>query len=182
MRLHGFTAILSASLLLACNSATPTKAPPRTEATSATESHEGHAEGDHGRASEASDASEASAGPNSEEILAAEKVAYERARPLLERHCAKCHTSSGSHRQKRKGLPHFSMDSYPFGGHHATEMAETIRDVLGQAGEDATMPKDDPGAVQGEELALILAWADAFERSHEAGLHKDHGGHGGHKH
>jgi uncharacterized membrane protein len=119
------------------------------------------------------------AGP--EAILAAEKAAYDRARPVFDRHCARCHTSAGDHRKKQKALPHFSMDAYPFGGHHATELAETIREVLGATGQDATMPDDDPGSVQGEELAIILAWADAFERSHAAGLHKGHGD-GGHDH
>jgi hypothetical protein len=38
------------------------------------------------------------------------------------------------------------------------------------------MPKDDPGSVQGEELRLIIAWADAFDKAHPgaAGATHDH--------
>ena len=42
------------------------------------------------------------------------------------------------------------------------------------------MPKDDKGAVKGEELELILAWADAFERAHPPKPKKKHTH--GHKH
>ena len=68
-------------------------------------------------------------------------------------------------------MRHFSMDAYPFGGHHTDEMAATIREVLGADGSKPTMPRDRPGAVQDDELATILEWAAAFERSHTAGLH-----------
>ena len=57
------------------------------------------------------------------------------------------------------------MDTYPFGGHHAGDMADTIRKVLGATGQRATMPADRPGVVRGAELATILKWADAFEGS-----------------
>lgn len=181
MRTYGITAILTASLLLACKSSTPSPSAQQTKAGTQAEAHHDHGEGDHEHAAQASDATEA---PNPKELLAAEKAAYERAKPVFEIHCARCHTSSGDHKQKKKALPHFSMDSYPFGGHHMAEMPETIRDVLGQAGDEASMPADNPGAVEGEELALILAWVDAFERSHKAGLHshEDHHDHGGHSH
>lgn len=54
-----------------------------------------------------------------------------------------------------------------FGGHHAGEAATVIRTVLGVGGiAKATMPSDDPGAVAGDELAKVLAWADAFDRAH----------------
>lgn len=177
MRMHGFTAIVSAALLLACDAGTSKPASNRTQPASPPEARNDHAERPHGF--------EPTGAPTPEEILAAETVAYERARPVFERHCARCHTSSGDHRQRRKALPHFDMDSYPFGGHHVTEMAQTMREVLGQAEDDASMPKDNPGVVQGEELARILEWADAFERSDAAGLHdrgKGHDDHGGHKH
>lgn len=115
---------------------------------------------------------------SAEELRVAEQRAYERARPVFERHCSKCHTSGGK-QAKRGALRHFSMDAYPFGGHHAGEMAATIREVLGATGEEATMPDDDPGSVQGEELAAVLEWAAAFERSYAAGLqgaaHDAHG-------
>lgn len=116
-------------------------------------------------------------GPAAQDLLAAERAAYDRARPVFERHCAKCHTSGGP-RATRGALRHFSIDAYPFGGHHSAEIAATIRQVLGVAGKKATMPRGNPGVVQGEELSLIVNWAAAFERSHAAGLHgADHGQH-----
>jgi hypothetical protein len=103
---------------------------------------------------------------------------------VLDKHCARCHTKSGK-KAKKASLTHFSMDSYPFGGHHATEIGEEIREVLGLEGKKASMPPDQKGVVKGEELALIVAWTEAFDRSHAAGLH-DHGdgaAHGaGHQH
>ena len=44
------------------------------------------------------------------------------------------------------------------------------------------MPADKKGAVKGDELALIAAWADAFDASHKGGAHEGHGGGGGHDH
>jgi hypothetical protein len=58
------------------------------------------------------------------------------------------------------------MDQYPFAGHHAHEIADTIRKVLGAGKSKPTMPLDKPGAVQGAELRLILEWADAYDRAH----------------
>lgn len=58
------------------------------------------------------------------------------------------------------------MDHYPFGGHHAAEITAAIRNVLGVSGKPATMPRDNPGAVKGDDLRLILAWADAYDRAH----------------
>ena len=59
------------------------------------------------------------------------------------------------------------MDRYPFGGHHAGEAGQAIRKVLGIGGATKpTMPSDDPGAVTGDDLAKIAAWADAFDRAH----------------
>lgn len=173
--------VLSLSVLLwACGSG-PAKPASHRAGTGAGSEHDhdqaGHDQARHEPAGTAPDPD----GTGRDAILTAEKAAYDRARPVFDRHCARCHTSAGDHRQQKKALPHFSMDAYPFGGHHATELAETIRQVLGATGEDATMPEDDPGSVQGEELAIILAWADAFERSHAAGLHEGHGK-GGHDH
>ena len=76
-----------------------------------------------------------------------------------------------------KKLDHFDMTTYPFGGHHAMEIAREIRKSLGIGGGTPRMPADDKGAVQGEELARIEAWADAFDASHVAGAHEGHGGH-----
>lgn len=99
--------------------------------------------------------------PTPEEI-----AAFERARPAFERHCFRCHTSEGK-KSKRKALEHLGMDSYPFGGHHAGEVGKAIRAVLGADGKSrASMPSDDRGAVAGDDLATIVAWADAFDRAH----------------
>lgn len=94
-----------------------------------------------------------------------EREAFDRAHPVFVRFCADCHTTQGAH-HRAATLRHFAMDGYPFGGHHAATMARTIREVLGVAGEPATMPDDHPGAVQGADLALVLAWADAWDRMH----------------
>lgn len=61
------------------------------------------------------------------------------------------------------------MDGYPFAGHHAAMMSATIREVLGAAGSEPTMPRDKPGAVKGDELKLVLAWAAAYDRAHSGG-------------
>ena len=94
--------------------------------------------------------------------LSDDKKAYERARPVFQKYCGKCHTEQSG---KRTALKHFVMDSYPFGGHHTANMPATIRKVLGQDGKRATMPRDKPGIVQGDDLKLILEWADAAERT-----------------
>src|SRR2546423_664974 len=94
-----------------------------------------------------------------------EQAAYASARPVFERHCFRCHTTGGK-KAKRKALDHISMDGYPFKGHHAGEAGTVVRKVLGAGGDrKATMPSDDPGAVTGDDLAKILAWADAFDRA-----------------
>ena len=98
-----------------------------------------------------------------------EREAFDRAHPVFVRFCAECHTTQGA-RHAAARLRHFSMDGYPFGGHHATTIGRTIREVLGAAGEPATMPDDHPGAVQGADLALVLAWADAWDRMHNRGV------------
>ena len=100
-----------------------------------------------------------------------EQEAYERARPVFARYCASCHTSGAG---ERSALRHFTMDRYPFAGHHADQISSTIRDVLGANGQPATMPKDRPGALQGDELRIILDWANAFDRSHATGEHGEH--------
>jgi len=112
------------------------------------------------------------------EIAAAEKAAYERAQPVFQEYCAKCHSSSGK-KARKKTLAHFNMDTYPFGGHHAEEIGATIRKVLGVTGKKATMPKDRPGSVKGEKLEAIVEWSKAFDKAHAAGLH-EHSGHGAH--
>ena len=120
------------------------------------------------------------------ELVAAEQTAYEKARPVFEAHCARCH-SKASKKAKATTLGHFDMTSYPFGGEHAAEISGEVREVLGIGGGKATMPKDKPGSVKGDELALIASWADAYDKAHQGGAHEDrgHGGEhhqGGHKH
>ena len=104
------------------------------------------------------------------ELLTAENKAWENAKPVFVRACAGCHTSGGAKASKKK-LDHFNFDSYPPGGHHAATIGRTIRDVLGLSGKKATMPSDKPGSVQGEDLANIKAWTDAWEASEKASAH-----------
>jgi mono/diheme cytochrome c family protein len=97
----------------------------------------------------------------------AEQAAYAKARPVFEKHCARCHTKGGAKATAKK-LDHFDMTSYPFGGHHAGTIGKTIRKVLAIGGGKPTMPADHKGAVKGDELALIAAWCDAFDAAHKA--------------
>ena len=116
------------------------------------------------------------------QLLAAEMAAYEKAKPVFEKYCAKCHAKHGSNQSAGK-REHFDMTTYPFGGHHAMDVHNEIRVVLGVTGKKPTMPADKKGAVQGDELELIKAWADAFDASHKGGAHEGHDQHGGgHKH
>jgi hypothetical protein len=102
-----------------------------------------------------------------------EQAAYERARPVFEKYCVGCHKPYDG-MVDRRGIEHIDMSTYPFGGHHAAEAGAAIREALGAAGEPATMPMNSPGSVQGEDLALILAWADAFDAAHPAPAGADH--------
>lgn len=108
------------------------------------------------------------------DALAAENAAYDKAKPVFEKYCASCHTKAGKKSAKKK-LGHFDMDTYPFGGEHAAFIGNHIRDVLGMTGKKATMPSDKPGAVKGDDLALIKAWADAWDAAESAGAHPAHG-------
>lgn len=96
-----------------------------------------------------------------------ERAAYERAKPVFAAHCARCHTDGGP-KASKSARGHFDMDVYPFGGHHAAEMSKYLRRVLGATGGKPTMPRDDPGAVRGKELELVLALTDAFDRAHRS--------------
>ncbi len=116
------------------------------------------------------------------DLLAAEMAAYEKAKPVFEKWCAKCHSKSGR-KQSVSKREHFDMTNYPFAGHHAMEVHSEVREVLGLTGKKPTMPSDNKGAVKGDELELIKAWADAFDASHKGGAHEGHDQHGGgHKH
>ena len=115
--------------------------------------------------------SPAAADPKAD-LLAAETAAWATARPVLEKTCAACHTSAGKKATKKK-LGHFSFDSYPPSGHHTSTIGFTIRDVLGLSGKKPTMPYDKPGSVQGDDLAKIKAWTDAWEAATKGGAHPD---------
>ena len=117
------------------------------------------------------DAALPDAAPPPRDLLADERAAYDKAKPLFDQYCAKCHTQTGKNANKKK-LGHFDMTSYPFGGHHAKTIGTEIREVLGLSGEKVTMPDDKPGAVKGDDLATIDAWARAWLAADAAGLHK----------
>jgi mono/diheme cytochrome c family protein len=104
------------------------------------------------------------------ELLASERSAWAAAKPVFDKSCATCHTKDGKKSAKKK-LDHFNMDTYPPGGHHTGTIGFTIRDVLGITGKKPAMPFDTPGSVQGEDLAKIKAWTDAWEVADEAGAH-----------
>jgi mono/diheme cytochrome c family protein len=104
-----------------------------------------------------------------------ELLAHEAAQPVFEKYCASCHTT-GRPQATPKALEHFKMDGYPYGGHHEGSIAAEVRRVLGATGKKATMPKGAPGSVKGDDLALVLKWADAFDAAHQ----KKSGGHAGH--
>lgn len=112
------------------------------------------------------------------DLLAAEMAAYEKAKPVFDANCARCHSKGGKLSTAKK-RDHFDMTTYPFGGHHAMEISKEIRESLGLTGKKPTMPFDKKGAVKGDDLALITAWADAFDAAHAGGAHQ---GHGEHKH
>jgi mono/diheme cytochrome c family protein len=103
---------------------------------------------------------------------------------VFDKYCAACHTKTGDKRSP-KALDHFDMSTYPFGGHHAHEIAETIRASIGAAGKPATMPKGAAGSVKGDELAAVVAWADAYKAHQGNDVSKpghDHGHDHGHSH
>jgi hypothetical protein len=108
------------------------------------------------------------------ELLAAETAAYDKAKPVFDKWCSKCHAEGGknANAKKRKEL---DVTNYPFTGAHAN--AKDIRKTLGIGGGKATMPADKKGAVKGDELALIATWADAWDASHAGGAHEGHAGH-----
>jgi hypothetical protein len=105
----------------------------------------------------------------------AELAAFAAARPVFERHCFRCHTAAGPLAESET-LEHLDMDRYPFASHHG-DLTRRIRASLGALAGHSTpeMPADRPGAVQGAELAAILAWADAYDLAHPAAA-------GGHVH
>ncbi len=115
------------------------------------------------------------------DLLAAEMAAYEKAKPVFEANCARCHSKDGKMTATKK-REHFDMTTYPFGGHHAMELGKQIRKSLGIDGSKPTMPFDKKGSVKGEDLELIKKWTEAFDAAHAGGAHEDHAGHGEHDH
>jgi len=125
--------------------------------------------------------------PDEPDLLQLELDAHAAAKPILDEACASCHTTALAKSKKaKKGLKHFVMDSYPYGGHHKAELGKSIRKVLGLEGKKATMPKDDPGSIQGPELERIDSWTTAWDAAAAAGLGHHakpaHDGHSDHKH
>ena len=104
-------------------------------------------------------------------LLAAETRAWNAAKPVLEKYCAKCH-SQGAQGATKKKLDRFDMSSYPMTGPRAATIGTTMRDVMGISGKKPTMPFGKPGAVTGDELAAIKAWTDAWQAADKAGAHK----------
>jgi len=74
------------------------------------------------------------------------------------------------------------MTFYPFAGHHAAEWGPKIRQQLGIGGGKAKMPKDKPGSVRGDDLALIEAWSRAWDAAQAAGAHAPAPEHDHHHH
>ena len=117
-----------------------------------------------------------------EALLAAEKTAYQAAQPVFQGKCGSCHVEGGASATAKK-LDHINMTAYPFTGEHTATITVTIRHVLGIDGSKPIMPKDKPGSVQGADLALIAAWADAYDAADNAGAHGEHDdGHADHHH
>ncbi len=104
------------------------------------------------------------------DLLASERSAWDTAKPVFDKSCASCHTKAGKKAAKKK-LDHFDMDTYPPGGHHTGTVGYAISDVLGISGKKPTMPYDKPGSVQGDDLAKVKAWTDAWEAADKAGAH-----------
>jgi mono/diheme cytochrome c family protein len=104
------------------------------------------------------------------ELLAAETAAWATAKPVFDKACSACHTTGGK-KASKKTLMHFNLDTYPLGGHHTATIGYTIRDVLGINGKKPTMPDDNPGSVEGDDLAKISAWTDAWVAAEKGGAH-----------
>ncbi|MBA3393218.1 MAG: hypothetical protein H0T89_11260 [Deltaproteobacteria bacterium] len=97
-------------------------------------------------------------------LAAAETAAYENAKPVLEKFCKSCHMK-GNRNATAKKLAELDITEYPFKGKHAN--TKDIREVLGIGGGKPTMPKGAVGSVKGDDLALIAAWADAWDANHK---------------
>ena len=178
-----FVAVAVAACGSASSPAATTPAPPAPAPEGPTHAHDHDATGSVVPAPEAppkepekaAEPSPAATDPKAD-LLAMETSAWESARPIFDKACATCHTIAGKKATKKK-LDHFKLDSYPPGGHHTSTIGFTIRDVLGLSGKKPTMPYDKPGSVEGDDLAKIKAWADAWEAAERAGAHSAAGEH-----
>ena len=103
-------------------------------------------------------------------LLADERAAYDKVKPVFDKYCAGCHAKDGKQASAKK-LDHFEMTSYPFGGHHVATLGPTIRKVLAIDGGKATMPYGKIGSVKGDDLAAITAWVKAWDAAQVAGAH-----------
>lgn len=180
--------VLGALALAACGpkAASPAATPATAETTSVDHDHRvDESPGDHaGRAAvddaPATDATPPPPAPDPAQVkadlLATETTAFTAARPVLEKYCAGCHQRGGKKASAKK-LAHFDLTAYPIRGHHAGEAGTTVREVLGVGGGKPTMPYGNAGVVKGDELALIVAWTEAFDASHAGGAHVGMPGH-----
>ncbi|MBI1947633.1 MAG: hypothetical protein HYS27_18225 [Deltaproteobacteria bacterium] len=94
-------------------------------------------------------------------VTAEEQAAFLAAKAVFTARCLACHSRTGARRGPR-ALRHLDMTSYPFAGRHAAQAGAAVREAL--TGKKPSMPKGKPGSLTAEELALLLAWADAFDR------------------
>ena len=106
------------------------------------------------------------------DLFTAETRAYDAAKPVFENYCAGCHSPDGKMSSAKK-LDHLDVSTYPFGGEHKDTITVVLRHALGIDGAKPIMPKDKPGAVKDDELALIAAWADAYDAAENGGAHAD---------
>src|SRR5262245_23225213 len=113
---------------------------------------------------------DADAAKSKAKLLAAETRAWQAATPVLQKHCASCHTKDGKS-AARKRLDHFNFTSYPVGGHHAAKIGFTVRSVLGLERKKASMPFGKAGTVTGDDLAAIKAWTEAWDAADKGGAH-----------
>ncbi|MEJ7600078.1 MAG: hypothetical protein WKG01_19375 [Kofleriaceae bacterium] len=102
------------------------------------------------------------------ELMATETAAFVKAKPVFDKFCQGCHVK-GQKNASAKKLNQLDLTAYPFTGEHSK--ASDLRDVLGLSGKKATMPKTKPGAVKGDDLGTIIAWADAWDAAEAGGAH-----------
>jgi outer membrane biosynthesis protein TonB len=105
------------------------------------------------------------------ELMAAETAAFEKAKPVFEKFCGKCHSDTGKSKSAKK-LGHLNITAYPFTSSHGATLAADIRKALAIGGGKPTMPADKKGSVKGDDLAAIAAWADAWDAAEKGGAHE----------